>query len=827
MSKRKITKKSVAKKIQEFANETIIRENLEKIMGDRFGRYSKYIIQDRALPDVRDGLKPVQRRILYAMYRLGMFSNKPYKKSARIVGEVIGKYHPHGDTSVYDAMVRLSQDFKTLLPLIDMHGNNGSIDGDPPAAMRYTECRLSSYAEALLEDLNKRTVGMIPNFDDEEIEPVVLPAKYPNLLVNGATGISAGYATDIPPHNPVEVINAVIHRIDHPSCTVKDLMKIIQGPDFPTGGIVQGIDGIKSAFKTGRGKVIIKSKTEIVSTSAQHQIIITEIPYEVNKSLLVKKMNDVRLSKGIDGIKDIRDESDREGLRIVVDIRKDVNPEYILNFFLKTTDLQRNYHYNVVAIHKGRPITMGLIEIIDAYITHQKEVVTNRSNFELLKAERRAHIVDGLVSMVSILDAVIHTIRNSENKKDAKENIMSNYGFTEIQAEAIVMLQLYKLTNTDIVQLQKEREELEKEIEALKAILSSDHILLMTIKEELEKVKARIQIPRKTEIEHEVDEIKIVQEELIPKEDAILIITHDGYLKRMSKKAYTAVTEPTKLKDGDVISDIYNVTTTDTLLQFTNLGNYIYLPIHKIPDVKHRDLGFHTSTLISMDPNERVIFSVPIDDFSADRYILIATKNGLIKRTHIKSFEVNRYSRSLRATKLRDDDEVVSVDITSAEDAEVVIATNQGYMNRYDSSEISIMEPASFGVKSIEMKSRPDDYVVGAKYVLEKDLIVLATNRGNIKRMRPEEINKGKKNHVGKMYLKVVKSNMPEVVSMNVIHHKNAKSDLESYVFCEKGFIPIDYTILRIAIADNGKKIVPAELGRPKEIVICRNDDDF
>lgn len=821
------TKKNITQKIKDFTSETIIRENLEKIMGDRFGRYSKYIIQDRALPDVRDGLKPVQRRILFAMYRLGMFSNRPYKKSARIVGEVIGKYHPHGDTSVYDAMVRLSQDFKTLLPLIDMHGNNGSIDGDPAAAMRYTECRLSIYAEALLEDLNKRTVGMIPNFDDEEIEPVVLPAKFPNLLVNGTTGISAGYATDIPPHNPVEVIDAVIYRIDHPNSTIKDMMKIIQGPDFPTGGIVQGVDGIKEAFETGRGKIIVKSKTEIVTNSSQHQLIITEIPYEVNKAMLVKRMNDIRLAKGIDGIKDIRDESDREGLRIVVDIRKDVNPEFILNFFLKTTELQSNYHYNIVAIHKGRPLTMGLLDILDAYISHQKEVITNRSNFELLKAERRAHIVDGLISMVSILDAVIHTIRNSENKKDAKENIMSKYGFTELQAEAIVMLQLYKLTNTDIVMLQKEKEDLAKEIEVLKAILSSDQVLLKTIKKELEKTLVKLRRERKTVIEDEVEDIKVVHEELIPKEEAVLIITHDGYIKRMSKKAYLAVSEPTKLKEGDVITDIYNVMTTDTLLQFTNLGNYIYLPIHKIPDVKHRDFGFHTSTLITMDPNERIIFSVPIADFDAERYILIATKYGLVKRTLVKSFEVNRYSKALRATKLRDDDEVVSVDITSTEEIEVVIATKQGYMNRYDAAEISIIEPASFGVKSIELKSRPDDYVVGCKYVFEKDIIVLATNRGNIKRMRPEEINKGKKNHVGKMYLKVVKSNMHELVAMNVIHHKNAKSDLDSYVFGEKGYTPIDYTILRIAIADNGKKIVPAELGRPKEIVICRNDEDL
>lgn len=822
-----MSRRNITKTISQFATEVIIRENLENIMGDRFGRYSKYIIQDRALPDVRDGLKPVQRRILYAMYRLGMFSDKPYKKSARIVGEVIGKYHPHGDTSVYEALTRLSQDFKTLFPLIDMHGNNGSIDGDPPAAMRYTECRLSVYAEALLEDLNKHTVGLIPNFDDEELEPVVLPSKFPNVLVNGASGISAGYATDIPPHNLAEVIDAVIYRIENKNCTVDDLMKIIPGPDFPTGGIIQGIEDIKKAYETGLGKIIVTSKAEIKTGSAENQIIITEIPYDVNKALLVKKMNDTRIAKGVDGIKDIRDESDRQGLRIAVDLRKDVNPEYILNFFLKTTDLQITYNFNMVVIYKGRPVVVGLAEILDAYIDHQREVITNRSNFELLRAEKRAHIVEGLISMVSILDAVIHTIRHSDNKKDAKENIMSNYGFSEIQAEAIVMLQLYKLTNTDIVALQKEAKELAEEISKLKSILSSEAVLLKTIKKELETTKQKLSKPRRTVIEHEVEDIKVEHEELIPKEDVVLIITHDGYLKRMSKKAYAATTEPTKLKEGDAISDIYNVTTTDTLLQFTNLGNYVYLPVHRIPDVKHRDLGFHISTLISMEASERVLFSVPITDFKANRFVLLATKNGLIKRTQLSNFDVNRYSKVLKATKLRDGDEVVSADIIEGENAEVVVATKEGFMNRYDAAEISIIEPASFGVKSIEMKGRPDDYVIGAKYVTEKDIIVLLTNRGNIKRMRPEEINKGKKNHVGKMYLKAVKSNMHEAVAMNIIHHKNQRSELESYIFCEKGFQPIDYTILRIAIADNGKKIVPAELGKPKEIVICRNDDDI
>lgn len=818
---------NITSKINRFATETVLKENFEDIMGDRFGRYSKYIIQDRALPDVRDGLKPVQRRILFAMYKLGLFNNKPHKKSARIVGDVIGKYHPHGDTAVYDAMVRMSQDFKILLPLIDMHGNNGSIDGDPAAAMRYTEARLSRYAELLLQDLNKKTIGFIPNFDDEELEPIVLPAKFPNVLVNGGNGISAGYATEIPPHNPDEILDACIKRITNPNCTLDELLEIVKGPDFPTGGIVQGIEGLKNAYTSGRGKVILKAKTEITTFKGDSRIIITEIPYEVNKAVLLKKMSDVIEAKNVDGVKAIRDETDRQGLRIVIDVRRDVNPETILQVLLKYTDLQISYNFNMVVISYGRPMQMGLIDILDSYIAHQKEVMTNRCNFELLKAQKRLEIVDGLIAMVSILDSVIATIRNSKNKNDAKENIISKYGFTEIQAEAIVMLQLYRLTNTDIFALKQERSDLESLIVKLNRILSSDKALVKEIVKEMNEVKESIHMERKTVIEHEVEEVTVKTEEIIASEDVILIITHDGYLKRLSKKAFAASTEQTKLKDGDVISDIYSVTTTDTLIQFTNLGNYVFLPIHKIPECKHRDLGFHVSTLISMDPNEKIIFSYPVSDFSVEKYALIVTKLGLIKRIQLANLKVNRYSKVLQATKLREGDEVVSADMSADSNAEVVIATKDGFMNRYDASEISIMEAASFGVKSIELKSRPNDYVVGAKYVHEKDILMLLTNRGNIKRFKPEEINKGKKNHVGKMYLKVVRSNMHEAIGLDVIHSKNTNSDLASYIFCDKGFVPIDYTVLRKAIADNGMKMASPNLGKPSEIVICRNDYDL
>lgn len=820
---------SRVKKALDKYTEKVIAENLEDIFSERFGRYSKYIIQDRALPDARDGLKPVQRRILFSMYKLGIFSNKSYKKSARIVGDVIGKYHPHGDTSVYEAMVRLSQNFKILLPLIDMHGNNGSIDGDPAAAMRYTEARLSKYAEYLLQDINKRTVGFIPNFDDEEYEPTVLPSKYPNLLVNGATGISAGYATEIPSHNIDEIINAVIYRIEHPKSTLKDIMKIVQGPDFPTGGIVQGIDGIRNAYKNGKGKIIIKSKTEIIENKNNYQLIITEIPYDVNKSNLVKKMSDIYVAKNIDGIIDIRDETDRQGLRIVVDIKKDVNPEDIKNFFFKSTDLQVNYHFNMVCINNKRPMLMGLIDLLDTYIIHQKEIITNRSNFELTNARKRLHIVEGLISMISILEAVINTIRSSANKKDAKENLIVKYNFTEEQAEAIVMLQLYRLTNTDIVSLQEEERLLKEQINRLIDILSNDNILMTLIKQELKDTLKVLSTPRKTTIEAEIEEVKVEVKELIAKENAVVMITHDGYLKRMNPKSFAnlAEGETTKLKDEDVVNAIYEVTTLDTILMFTNLGNYVYLPVRNIPEVKHKDLGYNVSTLVSIDANEKIIFTFPVDDFDDERYLLFTTKNGLIKRTLIKDLIATRYSKALRATKIRDDDELVSVDIATGNETEVVVITKQGYINKYDSNEINVLAPASFGVKAIELKTRNDDEVIAGRYLGSKDMLVILTIKGTIKRLRPDDITKGRKNNVGKQYIKMTKTTPNDAISAQVIHKKNANLDLDSYLFGDKGHYQLDFSEVRTATASTGKKVKNIDIGTPKKLVIVRNNNDF
>ena len=556
--------------------EKIITQSLDDIMGDRFGKYSKYIIQDRALPDVRDGLKPVQRRILYAMYKDGNTHLKPYRKSAKTVGNVIGNYHPHGDISVYEAMVRLSQEWKMRMPLIDMQGNNGSIDNDPAAAMRYTEARLSPIASELLKDIDKETVQMALNFDDTEYEPTVLPAKYPNLLVNGATGISSGYATDIPPHNLEEVIDATIYRILHPHCSLDDLMKFIKGPDFPTGAIVEGINGIRKAFETGKGKVVVRSQTKIVEEKNMNKIVVTEIPYEVNKAELVRKLDEIRFQKNIDGIIEVRDESDRNGLSIVIDLKKDVDVQNTLNYFYKNTDLQKNYNYNMVAIKNKRPVCMGIVEILDGYIDHQIDVVTKRSLFDLKKAQERKHIVDGLIKAISILDDVVHTIRHSHDKQDAKKNLQLQYHFTEKQAEAIVMLQLYRLTNTDIVSLEKEKQELETLIQTLNDILNSDQVLRKVIVDELKQIKKQYPSPRLTQIKHEVQEIVIDEEAMILPEDIYVSITRDGYVKRISQRSYKASENIAfGKKDDDVLLDLHFASTLDKLLIFTDKGNYL------------------------------------------------------------------------------------------------------------------------------------------------------------------------------------------------------------------------------------------------------------
>ena len=751
--------------------------NLEDVMGDRFGRYSKYIIQDRALPDIRDGLKPVQRRILYAMSIDGNTSDKQFRKSAKTVGNVIGNFHPHGDSSVYEAMVRMSQDWKLRDVLIEMHGNNGSMDGDPAAAMRYTEARLSKISEELLRDLDKQTVEFVLNFDDTEEEPTVLPARYPNLLVNGATGISAGYATEIPTHNLGEVIDATIHAIDHPKATVKELMQFVKGPDFPTGGIIQGIEELEQAYETGRGKVVIRSKTKIESIKGgKSQIIITEIPYEVNKALLVKKIDEIRLNKKIDGIAEVRDESDRTGLQIVVELKKEANAEGILNYLLKNTDLQVNYNFNMVAIDERRPVQVGLKTILTSYINFQKEVITRRTQYDLKKAQDRLHIVDGLMKALSILDEVIALIRNSKDKKHAKERLVETYDFTMIQAEAIVSLQLYRLTNTDITILQNEKLDLNEQIATFLSILKSEKTLLQVMKSELRDLKKKYATPRLTQIQAEIEEIKIETEVLVTEEEVYVVATKQGYYKRVSPRSFaSSAPEENGMREGDEVILCQKASTLDNLILFTSKGNYLHLPVHEIPEAKWKDVGNHLSQSISLGSNELIlsgfIKAKDSDDSYKDWTVVFFTKEGLVKQTLFNEFTTYRgyKTRTSNAMKLKTTtDEVVKVVVTNPEGLEVFIVTHCGFGLRYELSEIPVVGTVASGVKAINL--RKEDYVAGAMvYSLEHKVVsaFLVSQRGAVKRFNVLEISMLTRAKRGLMVLRELKAKPHRVVFMD------------------------------------------------------------
>ena len=740
--------------------------SLEEIMGERFGKYSKYIIQDRAIPDVRDGLKPVQRRILFSMYKEKNTYDKPYKKSARAVGDVMGKYHPHGDSSIYDAIVRMSQDWKMRAPFVDMQGNNGSIDGDSPAASRYTEARLSKIAGEMLKDIDKETVPFAPNYDDTLMEPTVLPSKFPNLLVNGTTGISAGYATNIPPHNLGEVIDGVIYRIDNPNSRLDTIMNYIKGPDFPTGGIASGLSGIKQAYETGRGKIIITAKTSI----EKNKIIITEIPYEVNKQALVKKIDEIRIDKKIEGINEVIDESDKTGMQITIDLKKDAKAENILNYLYKNTELQISYNFNMIAIVDRRPKQLGLLEILDAYIAHQKDVILKRSRFDLAHAEKRYHIVIGLIKAISILDEVVRTIRASKNKADAIANLVKEYDFTEDQATAIVELQLYRLTNTDVVVLEEEKANLERIMKLLEEILSSPEKLNLVIKEELRRIRREYFMPRLTEIRAEIEEIKIDNTMFIPDEDVIVALSHEGYIKRVSTRSYSKTEEETALKDTDYLIGLYKVNTRNTLLVFTNLGNYLYLPVYELPEAKWKELGKHISNIIPLAQNENIIGSMPVYNFDDDKYITSFTKNGMAKRTKLKDFAVQRYSKPICMMNLKSGDEVVSVDITNKENT--FIATHNGYGLWYSTEEIPVIGIRAAGVKSINLK---DDYVVSGTLFDDAEYITILTDKGTGKRLKLEELEKTTRAKRGSLLMKEIKSNPSKIIS---IYIENTKSEL-------------------------------------------------
>ena len=732
------------KKIQEYA--------LEEIMGLRFGAYAKEIIQDRAIPDVRDGLKPVQRRILYDMYINHNDSAHPFTKCAKTVGDVLGKFHPHGDSSVYDAMVRMSQWWKQSMPLIDIHGNNGSIDGDGPAAYRYTEARLSKVANELLKDLDKGTVEWAPNFDDTLLEPTVLPAKFPALLVNGTNGISAGYATNIPPHNLGEIIDATIKRIDSPNCRLETILDIVKGPDFPTGGICMGKNGIIDAFSTGRGRVIVRSKYEIVKTKGKEQIIITEIPFEVNKAMMVAKIDAIRIDKKIDGIAEVRDETDRTGIRIAIDLKANANSDLIINYLLKNTDLQVSYNYNMVAIVNKRPMTLGILPLLDAYIAHQKEVITRRSKFDLEAYQKRLNIVDGFLKMMDILDEVIKTIRASKNKTDAKENLMKEFSFNALQAEAIVVLQLYRLTNTDVLALQEEHDNLVKYIKALELILSNEEKLKEVMKYELKKIKKDYPTPRRTEIVDEIADIKLDTIDLITKENVMVALSKEGYIKRVSMKSYTSSNgDETTLKPGDYLKYLFEVSTLDNLVIFTNLGQYLYVPVHTIFEGKWKELGKHINNLVTgLTESEYIVGAFILKN--QEEKITFVTKNGLVKQSILKDFVVSRYSKAMLAFKLKDNDEVIAVNSSKSR---TILVSESGYYVNLDTEEIPVVGARASGVKGMNLK---DDILVAGLSLDSNEYLSIFTNNKTAKRVRLSELETHNRAKKGSTLIKKVKS---------------------------------------------------------------------
>jgi topoisomerase IV subunit A len=817
--------------------------SLEEIMGERFGRYSKYIIQDRAIPDVRDGLKPVQRRIIYAMYRDKNTYDKQFKKCANAVGNVLGKYHPHGDSSVYDALIRMSQNWKQNHILIEVDGNNGSIDGDGPAAYRYTECRLSKISEELLKDIDKDTVIMAPNYSDTLLEPTVLPAKFPNLLVNGTNGISAGYATNIPPHNLIEVCDAVIKRIDSPNCHEDSIFEIIKGPDFPTGGIVEGLDGIKEAFRTGKGRLIVTSKSEFQKNKGKEQIVISEIPFEVNKQLLVKKIDDIRYEKKIDGIAEVRDESDKDSsIRIVIDLKPGADKTLILNYLLKNTELQTTYNYNMVCIDKRRPRLLGIIPIIDAYIDHQKEVILKRTKFDLDFAQKEMHITEGLVKAISILDEVIAVIRASKNKPDAIANLVKKYAFSEDQATAIVMLQLYRLTNTDIQVLEDKLASLRKIIEELNMILNDENKLKTVIKDELRRIKKEYGTPRKTEIKEEITEIKIDETDLIQKEDVIIVLTNEGYLKRVSLKSHNSADGETSLKPGDYVISYMQTNTLNKLCIFTSMGNYLYIPVHMVPVCKWKDLGKHISNIVITNPEDRVVSAFVINENITNPEVTFFTKNGMVKRTNLNDFIVSRYSKVYTAMKLKDKDEVINVTITKPN---ALLITKSGYYLNYHVNEIPLTGAKTSGVKGINLKD--DEVVSGITYKDDDEYLNIFTNQGTSKRLKIKDLNILSRAKRGSTLIKKVKTTNYEIISSFITSTKDnigLKSG-EEINYLKNSEIPIMDTLstgsiitkqkLNLAFLEKDLKVISDEEIKPsidkpeevKEMTIDDFIDDF
>lgn len=716
--------------LAEITDGKIVPIKIEHEMKRSYLSYAMSVIVGRALPDVRDGLKPVHRRILYGMYESGTTPDKPYKKSARIVGDVMGRYHPHGDAAIYDSIVRMAQDFSYRLPLVDGHGNFGSVDGDPPAAMRYTEVRLSRLAVEMLTDIEKNTVDFVPNFDGSLEEPAVLPSRFPNLLVNGAAGIAVGMATNIPPHNLGEVIDGAIMLIDDPETDTEALMKVVKGPDFPTGGIILGREGIRDAFLTGRGSIKVRAKTGIETLSnGKSQIIVTELPYQVNKARLIEKIADLVRNKVIEGITDLRDESDRSGMRIVIELKRDTNPNVLLNQLYKHTQLQDSFGVIMLVLVNNEPRVLGLRDLLRHYLDHQKEIITRRTRFDLEKAEARAHIVEGLRIALDHIDAVIKVIRSSRTVEIAREGLMSNFGLSERQTQAILDMRLQSLTGLQREKLEEEYAELQKTIAYYRELLADSAKIMGVVKEELLVIKEKFADPRRTEIAQSEEDISI--EDLIANEDIVVTITHNGYIKRLPVTTYKSQRRGGKgitginTKEEDFVEHLFITSTHDHVLFFTNQGRVYQLRGFDIPEASRQARGIAIVNLIPLNPGEKINTYIPVQDFREDQYLLMCTRNGIVKKTALSEYANNRRS-GLIGINLDEGDEVIGVRRTDGE-REIIIFTGHGQSLRFSETEIRPMGRTTRGVKGINL--RPGDQVVGMDVIRnDADLLVITEN---------------------------------------------------------------------------------------------------
>ncbi len=793
------------KQVEEVINtgETIIDNSIDEVMSSGFGRYSKYVLQERAVPDVRDGLKPVQRRILYTMYLEGNFSNKPTRKCARIVGAVIGRFHPHGDTSVYEAMVRLSQDWKMRVPLIDFQGNNGSIDGDGAAAYRYTEARLAEISDQLVLDLNKETVDMELNFDDQELEPVVLPSRFPNLLVNGSSGIAMGAATDIPPHNLKEVIEAIVYRINHKNCKTTDLLNFIKGPDFPTGGIILNVSDLPSIYESGKGLIKLLSKTSIREQKDCNQIVISEIPYGVNKSELVNQIDKCRFANSLTSIIEVRDETDKNGLSIVIDVKKDADADNVRKFIISKGVLTQSIKFNMLVIDHNRPKTISLLKAIDCYIEHQVDVITRRSNFDLKKMKARLHIVEGLIKMVSILDQVIATIRSSKDKADSRNNLVNKFGFTIEQADAILNLQIYRLSNTDVNALIKEADELRNNIKYLEDLLSSESMMNKLIAKDLNAIKEKFADERRTSFQQEDIDLSIDKKALVSKDENMIVFTRDGYFKRCQMKSYlSSSTSLPGIKSSDVFKGMCKCFTTDTILAFTNLGNYLVIPVYKLTESKWKEEGKHINDIGSLNGNEKIVSGLVVSNYKNGIYVTIITKFGQIKRTLLTEFEATKLAKPLRCFKLSDKDEVVKVVYTSG-NSDLLLINSAGEASLFNENEITAVSLRAGGVKSMSSnKDKSEIVYMKAFYPGETARLALLSDNHASRVIDTKLITKTARLGLKTSLFKTFKSDPQKLVAVEEIKQKDKEFKIYG-ILNNQSLINVDYTELKPSSYDS------------------------